>query len=568
MNNNSIIVDTKIKTANTISRLQGAINDKRLLTNIMTEIIKSDTVVSTMIALSQNIEFQKIFPEFYMKNAYGESFINCQQNNKYHRYGVWKHSLVAVEVAAGPEKPFSDDQVKLIKWALLFHDIGKSFIKEISQEGIESFVGHEIKSSEIARYILGRFDFSQDEINKICLLIEYHDTFLNINDATLENMLLLFEKMNQDKDLFYMLLEVKEADAIAKNIHAYEIARKVLDTFIKMSKDYFNERAIQKVGISKMENDQLVGKLENVGYDPEALVPSSNSDSNDYTSGSTHELMKECIAQMCIKRDIDLLYQPIFDLKNVKVWGYEAFSRNKTNPTLNITQIINYALEIEKFEKLQQAMFINAIERFQVTDKKEVNRMFISVDISSFVNYANKPRIYDMMDKTAVVVSLKNYQKMDIRKIQDVIDEIRKLGGKVMLNNFDGLTFKQHDLEKLNVDYIKFDISVFGDFFSNEKKYKFLETLITLCFVKDIKLIVSGVESYPIFSFLKSKGVQYMQGYFLAKPQKDIVLWGEDIYALVNGAVAETINQPKFESTRQEISYNPNDPTSMGGGYL
>lgn len=568
MNNNSVIVDTKIKTANTISRLQGAINDKKLLTNIMTDVLKSDTVVSDMIALSQNAEFSKIFPEFYMKNAYGESFINCQQNNKYHRYGVWKHTLVAIEVAAGTDKPFSDEQAKIIKWALLFHDIGKPFVKEISAEGAESFAGHEIKSSEIARYILGRFDFGPIELNQICRLIEYHDTFLNINDVNFDNMLLLFEKMDQDKDLFFMLLELKRADAIAKNIHAYEIAKKVLDGFMQIAKDYFNERSFQKVGISKFENDQITGKVGELGYDPEAIVQDSIVDRTDYTSSATHELMRECIAQMCIKRDIDLLYQPIFDLKNVKVWGYEAFSRNKSNPKLNITQIIDYAMEIDKFEKLQQSMFINAIERFSVTDKKEVNRLFISIDAQSFVKYANKPRVYDMMDKTAVVVSLKNYQKMDTRKIQDIIDEIRKLGGKVMLNNFDGLSFKQHDLEKLNVDYVKFDISSFGDFFANEKKYKFLETLITLCFVKDTKLVVSGVESYPVFSFLKTKGVQYLQGYFLAKPQKDIVLWGEDIYALVNGVNIESINQPKFESTKKEVSYNPNDPNSIGGAYL
>ena len=568
MGNNSIVVDTKIRTANTISRLQGAIKDKKMLTSIMSEILTSDTVVAEMMALSQNVEFSKLFPEFYMKNVYGESFINCQQNNKYHRYGVWKHTLVAIEVAAGPEKPFSDDQIRLIKWALLFHDLGKPFVKQIKEDGTESFADHGAKSSEIARYILSKFDFSQDEVDQICSLIEYHDVFLNINDVTFDNMLLLLEKMHNNKDLFYMLLELKEADAIAKNIHSYEIAKRVLGGFMQMSKDYFNERAIQKVGISKMESDQLVGKIDNVGYDPEAIVQSGRLDETDYTSASTHELMRDCIAQMCVKRDIDLLYQPVFDLKNVKVWGYETFSRNKSNPRLNITQIIAYSLEIEKFQKLQQAMFINAIERFSATDKKEVNRMFISVDLESFENYANKPRIYDMMDKTAVVVSLKNYQKMDTRKIQQAVDEIRRLGGKVMLNNFDGLTFKQHDLEKLNIDYLKFDISVFGDFFANEKKFKFLESLITLCFVKEIKLIVCGVESYPVFSFLKGKGIRFMQGYFLAKPQKDIVLWGEDIHALVNGAAADEIEKPKFQSTRQGSEYNPNDPNSHGGAYL
>ncbi|MEG2484018.1 MAG: HD domain-containing protein, partial [Clostridia bacterium] len=391
MNENNVIVDAKIKTANTVSRLQRSVGDKRLLTSIMTEVLKSENVVMEMVGLTQNPVFPEIFPEFYMKNAYGESFINCQQNNKYHRYGVWKHSLVSVEMVCGEDKPFSDDQATILKWVMLLHDIGKSFVKEINVDGTESFVGHEAKSSEIAAYILGKFDFAQDQIRQMCLLIEYHDTFLNIDDVSYENMLLLFEKMDQDKDLLNMLFEVKEADAKAKNIHSYEIARKVIDGFLALSRDYFNDRYLQKGGVSKFENDQLLGKTDNLGYDPEAIMAATIADSHDYASSETHELMRDCISQMCMKKDIDLLYQPIFDLKSVKVWGYEGYSRNRAHSTLNITQIIDYAKEIDKFDKLQQSMFVNAIEKFALTDKKEVNRFFISIDMDSFSKYANKP---------------------------------------------------------------------------------------------------------------------------------------------------------------------------------
>lgn len=560
-------VEIKIKVGNIITRLMRSTDDPEMFRKILTSVLNSESVVAEMTGLTQSKVFYKYFPEFYTKNKWGESFINCQQNSYYHRYGVFKHSLVAVELVGGDNKPFTDDQIDMLKWTMLLHDIGKSYVKQIFEDGKESFVGHEAKSSEIARGILYRIGFSEDKINDICVLIENHDRFLNINEATPENFIELLNALNGRKDLMYMLFEVKQADAIAKSTHSMEVAEKVIEMFRDIANNYFQESYIDIGGVSKLVNDQISGNLVSEAIDPELLVNNIIRDTNDYSSPEVHEKMKESISEMIFKRDIEILYQPIFDVDKVKVFGYESFTRNKSNKTLNITQIIDYSKEMGKYDRLQQAMFINSIEKFEEIEKREVNRLFVNIDMVSFEKYANKPRIYDMMDKNKIVVELKNYQKFDDVKIGETISEIRKLGGEICLNNFDGESFTIEQLEKLNIDYLKFDIFKFGDFLEEPRKIKFLDEVIRLSYVKDFKLIMAGIESYPQYKLLKDKGVKYMQGYYLAKPQNDIALWGEEILRLIKGAESLEHANITFETVKKDENFNPNDPNAVGNTF-
>lgn len=560
-------VEIKIKVGNIITRLMRSTDDPEMFRKILTSVLNSESVVAEMTGLTQSKVFYKYFPEFYTKNKWGESFINCQQNSYYHRYGVFKHSLVAVELVGGDNKPFTDDQIDMLKWTMLLHDIGKSYVKQIFEDGKESFVGHEAKSSEIARGILYRIGFSEDKINDICVLIENHDRFLNINEATPENFIELLNALNGRKDLMYMLFEVKQADAIAKSTHSMEVAEKVIEMFRDIANNYFQESYIDIGGVSKLVNDQISGNLVSEAIDPELLVNNVIRDTNDYSSPEVHEKMKESISEMIFKRDIEILYQPIFDVEKVKVFGYESFTRNKSNKTLNITQIIDYSKEMGKYDRLQQAMFINSIEKFEEIEKREVNRLFVNIDMVSFEKYANKPRIYDMMDKNKIVVELKNYQKFDDVKIGETISEIRKLGGEICLNNFDGESFTIEQLEKLNIDYLKFDIFKFGDFLEEPRKIKFLDEVIRLSYVKDFKLIMAGIESYPQYKLLKDKGVKYMQGYYLAKPQNDIALWGEEILRLIKGAESLEHANITFETVKKDENFNPNDPNAVGNTF-
>ena len=94
-----------------------------------------------------------------------ESSWGMNQNSKFHNLDFTEHTLKVVH----------DVKPDLIcRTAALFHDIGKTVEHGVREDGTWSYFGHEKKSGEMARSILGRLKCSTEFIESVCLCIENH----------------------------------------------------------------------------------------------------------------------------------------------------------------------------------------------------------------------------------------------------------------------------------------------------------------------------------------------------------------------------------------------------------
>lgn len=91
---------------------------------------------------------------------------NFKQNNPHHKYDVWTHTLKAFENTPASE---------LHRISVLFHDIGKPFVKTTDKKGTDHFKLHQQKSADLAKVILNRFCYPSSFISDVLLLIKYHD---------------------------------------------------------------------------------------------------------------------------------------------------------------------------------------------------------------------------------------------------------------------------------------------------------------------------------------------------------------------------------------------------------
>ena len=72
---------------------------------------------------------------------------------------------------------------------------------------------------------------------------------------------------------------------------------------------------------------------------------------------------------------------------------------------IDIIDFFNYAKEVGKFERIEQMLLVNGIEKFEVNSNKDSDIIFVNIDVESYNKYINKPRIYDMMKKNKIVIS-------------------------------------------------------------------------------------------------------------------------------------------------------------------
>lgn len=517
----AILVDAKEKgrLRNIINNLNMYADNMKTVTQIYTNVLLDENVSYFLPKITQQDVFMRHFPELYVYNQYGENLFNCQQNSKYHRYSVFHHTVSSIENANVSEISIADWQKKIIKWTMFLHDIGKPYVKTIAEDGTESFVGHDEKSIDLAEVILNRFDFNKEEIRIILTLIKYHDKYLNVEDVTQENLTFLAKELNNDRELFYLLINVKDADAKAKSTESYNNFKIVKDKFYEFANSYFEQSSRQKIEIKE---STIQGKKDEDDDIPEQDMKLTSKD------------IKELIDEIITKKTIRVKYQPIVDLKTQSVFGYEALSQVTSTKKIKIDKLLEVAKDYNDYDKLQQVLFTNAIEQFENVVNRDSNIIMVNIDYDSYVNYVNKPRIYDMMARNKVVIEFKNYDNKDLTDIQETIQGIHLKGGKVAFDNFklDKLTIE--DICYLDIDYIIPDISFIKDIYKDFEKQKFINSLITYTISKDINLIAVGVENKKILDTLKLVGVRLVQGYYFGKPLPEINMMNEDIFNLLN----------------------------------
>ena len=76
--------------------------------------------------------------------------VTLEQNNPWHCWGGWEHTIHAVEAAPAD----------LILWlTMLLHDIGKPVCKSTDEKGVDHFYGHPAVSAKLADQILRALKF-------------------------------------------------------------------------------------------------------------------------------------------------------------------------------------------------------------------------------------------------------------------------------------------------------------------------------------------------------------------------------------------------------------------------
>ena len=122
----------------------------------------------------------------------------------YHSKDVWGHTLDVVEKASGKDL--------LVILAALFHDIGKPRTRSVEESGRVRFFGHEDVGADIARKVMRRLKFSNDDIDAVATLVKNHMRLGSAVPFTASAARRLRRDLGE---LVEPLLEVCQADASA-----------------------------------------------------------------------------------------------------------------------------------------------------------------------------------------------------------------------------------------------------------------------------------------------------------------------------------------------------------------
>ena len=133
----------------------------------------------------------------------------CTQDNPHHCYDVWGHTVRAVGQV--PPEP-------CLRWAMLLHDSGKPACKTVDEQGVGHFRGHPKASRALAERLLPRLRFSNEDSERILLLVEQHDRSLGDSDKLVRRRLAQIGEAR-----FRDLLMIKKGDAVGQNTQPWDV---------------------------------------------------------------------------------------------------------------------------------------------------------------------------------------------------------------------------------------------------------------------------------------------------------------------------------------------------------
>ena len=144
--------------------------------------------------------------------------VGFDQKNPHHCYDVWEHTLHALDAVA-PEP--------LLRWVMLFHDMGKPECFALDRHGVGHFMGHGVVSRRIADGAMERLRFDNAAKERIGELVEWHDHRVE-TEKGVRRMLNQFGEAD-----FRNLLAIQRADNMGQ-AEKYRYRQKDIDRIEEM----------------------------------------------------------------------------------------------------------------------------------------------------------------------------------------------------------------------------------------------------------------------------------------------------------------------------------------------
>jgi poly(A) polymerase len=150
------VVPSVKKTARRMAFLITAVSRERWKME-MDKLLMGDDVYKGLEYLLESDLLTFMMPEVTVLKGFN-------QTDEYHHKDVWEHTKRALKA--------SFKQID-VRWALLFHDLGKPYTKTV-QDGRVHFYHHEVVGETLARSIMFRLRFSNEQRRKVSGLIFNH----------------------------------------------------------------------------------------------------------------------------------------------------------------------------------------------------------------------------------------------------------------------------------------------------------------------------------------------------------------------------------------------------------
>jgi len=218
--------------------------------------------------------------------------------------------------------------------------------------------------------------------------------------------------------------------------------------------------------------------------------------------------------------DFTMAFQPIINCQSNTIYGYEALVRGLNNESA--FSIISQVNDDNRYA-FDQLCRIKAIA---LASKLGINTM---LSINFLPNAIYKP---ERCIRTTLEAAKKYnfpttnimFEFTEVEKIEDsshverVVSYYQELGFKTATDDFGSGYSGLNLLADFQTDIIKLDMALIRDIDKDTKRQTIVRNCLNMFEELNITALAEGIETVEEYHWLKSVGIELMQGYLFAKP--------------------------------------------------
>ncbi|MCT4662664.1 MAG: EAL domain-containing protein [Tissierellales bacterium] len=223
-------------------------------------------------------------------------------------------------------------------------------------------------------------------------------------------------------------------------------------------------------------------------------------------------------------------YQPIYDLKKDRVDKYEVLMRvEEFGEYMSPFPFIILAEKIGVIEKIDEMVIKKALHDKKLYDENHDENIKLSINLSTkdlnieFMEGLTKFVAQENIDPSDVTFEITETQSIEnLGIVREMVQKYKQYGFEFSIDDFGTGFSNTNYLKQLSLDYLKIDGVFVRDISMNRENYYIVKAFRDLAYALGIKVVAEYVESEEVFEVLKKLEVDYVQGYYVGKPEAKI----------------------------------------------
>lgn len=281
------------------------------------------------------------------------------------------------------------------------------------------------------------------------------------------------------------------------------------------------------------EYDDLIKKADFTMYDVKRSDKGNIGEFNKKVYEQDAVLLngKEELNEFLEKRLLKLAYQPIVDAHTGEIYGYEALMRPQTDTLHSPQDIIRIAHAQGKLLELEKVLWEETVKDYFGKQKDVQKKLFINTFSGVLLDEKEQKKLRQHCSGRGgqVVVELMEAQRVMMEYVRRKREYAEAAGCKMALSDF-GNGYNTEEKQLLEqVSYVKIGRELYEGIETDEGCRQLVKHKIQEWHQRNLLVIALGIETERELRFMQKCGVEFVQGFYLAKPALEFTEDTKDI---------------------------------------